>query len=32
MWGAVGLDPEVGDWVLAIDDTDAARVRFPDEE
>jgi hypothetical protein len=32
MWGEVELEPEVGDWFLALDDTDAARVRFRDEE
>ncbi len=26
--GEVELEPEVGDWFLALDDTDAARVRF----
>jgi hypothetical protein len=28
MWGEVELEPEVRDWFLALDHTDAARVRF----
>lgn len=28
MWGEVELEPEVRDWFLALEDTDAARVRF----
>jgi hypothetical protein len=28
MWGEVELEPEVRDWFLALDDTDAERVRF----
>jgi hypothetical protein len=28
MWGEVELEPEVRHWFLALDPTDAARVRF----
>jgi hypothetical protein len=28
MWGEVELEPEVRDWFLALDENDAARVRF----
>ena len=28
MWGEVEVEPEVRDWFLALDETDAARVRF----
>jgi len=28
MWGEVELEPEVRDWFVALDETDAARVRF----
>jgi hypothetical protein len=28
MWGEVELEQEVRDWFLALDETDAARVRF----
>ena len=28
MWGEVELEPEVRDWFLALDEPDAARVRF----
>jgi hypothetical protein len=28
MWGHVELEPEIRDWFLALDDTDADRVRF----
>ncbi len=28
MWGRVELEPEVQDWFLALNDSDAERVRF----
>lgn len=28
MWGEVELEPEARDWFVALDETDAARVRF----
>ncbi len=28
MWGSVELEPEVRDWIVALDGTEADRVRF----
>ena len=28
MWGSVELEPDVRDWILALEETERARVRF----